>query len=92
MSGLTSARTSCAVSTAARTTSPNNIYGNAEAGVAVTIRGADLNQRYVDAHAPAPDELRNVGKEHRHEIRSALLHRISNVGANEEGDVPKAIL
>ncbi len=70
----------------------DHVHRDPEAHVAVAVRGRDLDQRHVDAHPPAADELGDLREEDGHEVGPALLHRLPDVGADEERGVPEAPL
>ena len=68
--GLTSARTRSAVSTAAA----HDVDRDAEAHEAVLVRRAHLDERHVDADAPARISERNLRQEDGQEVGAAFLH------------------
>ena len=88
MFGLTSARTMSAVSTAPA----DDVDRDAEAHETVLVGRAHLDERRVNAEAPARDELRDLGQEDRQEVGATFLDGGPHVRADEERHVPEALL
>ena len=70
----------------------HDVDRHAEADEAEAVGRAHLDQGDVDVHAARSDELRDLREEDRHEVGPPLLHRLADVGADEERGVAEARL
>jgi hypothetical protein len=68
-----------------------HLHGDAEAAVAVGIGWADLQQRDVEAHAAAVDQLSEVAQMHGDPVGASGIDRRAVVGAGEPALVPHAL-
>jgi hypothetical protein len=69
----------------------HHVHADTEGGESLPVRRADLDQRRIGLEPASAEERRDLGEEHRGEVRSPPSHRLPDVGPDEEGVVAKAV-